>query len=68
MGFLEQFNLAVDPVADPNAVDFRKKVRLAMHKVATQTQGESQASLTLEQWQKRGQLATTILGVLTHLA
>ena len=68
MAFLEQYNLAIADGADPDAPDFRKRVRLAMHKVATMIQGEAQSSLTLQQWQKRGQLATTILGILQNTA
>ena len=64
MGFLEQHNLAIEGT-DPDAIDFRKRVRLAVHKAATLIQGEAQATLTLEQWQKRGRLATTVLGVVT---
>jgi len=63
MAFLDQHNLAIDDGVDTNAPDFRKRVRLAMHKVATQIQGEAKSSLTLQQWQKRGQLATVILGI-----
>ena len=64
MGFLEQHNLAIEGT-DPDAIDFRKRVRQAMHKVATLIQGEVQSTKTLQQWQKRGRLATTVLGVLT---
>ncbi len=64
MSFLAQHNLAIDDGVDADASDFRKRVRLAMHKTATQIQGEAQTTLTLEQWQKRGRLATTILGVI----
>lgn len=64
MALLDQHKLAifVDVTETPDATDFRRRVQVAMHKTAVAVQGEAQSALTLQQWQKRAALATTILG------
>ena len=42
---------------------FRNMLKISMAKQATTIQGEAQSSMTLEEWQKRGALATNVLGV-----
>ena len=63
--FLDSWKLAnfVDGTVTPDAEDFRRKVAIAIIRVAKIIGGENQSSFTLQQWQKRAALSTSVLGV-----
>lgn len=64
VALLDSWKLAnfVDGTVTPDAEDFRRKVQIAMVRIAKQIAGEPQASLTGKQWLKRADLAANILG------
>lgn len=63
---LDSWKLAnfVDGKITPDAEDFRRKVQIAMVRIAKQVAGKSQKTLTGKQWIKQAALAASILGVL----
>jgi hypothetical protein len=63
MSFLNQWKLAifVDSTTTPDAADFRRRVQVAMSKVALSVAGEPQDTMKYDQWLKRGELATNVL-------
>jgi len=62
---LESWKLAnfVDGTVTPDAEDFRRKVQIAVVRIAKQVAGEPQGNFTGKQWIKRAALAANILGV-----
>ena len=54
MAYTDQYDLSQDAI-------HRKRVQIAMAVAATQIGGEAQASFTVEQWDKRAQLAADVL-------